>query len=154
LILLPCLANSQTDISESLAPSVPPAPASQIVGEMLQLDAQRALASEREKLARSGLLLSPPASLVANSAVSHPDSAPQTSSTLPSLQAIYGMGNILHADVLIQGKAVTFRNGRSAPVRGDAAGYRLASISGGCVKLRSAADDPALVEVCDARLSH
>lgn len=152
LILLPCLANSQTATSESLAPSIPPAPASQIVGEMLHLDAQRALASEREKLARSGLLLSAPSSLVANTAPSNPDSPSPTSNTLPSLQAIYGMGNVLHADVLIQGKAVTFRNGRGTPIRGDAAGYRLKSISGGCIKLQ-ADDDPAPVEVCDVRLS-
>lgn len=70
-----------------------------------------------------------------------------TSSRMPDridVQAIYGLGKALHADVLINGRLASFRSGRATPIQHGAAAsdepYSLLGIDVPCVRLRKAGE--------------
>jgi len=55
------------------------------------------------------------------------------------LAAIYGVGQRLHVEILVNGRRTLYRAGHRIPVERDLAGqpYTLAAIAGGCVRLQA-----------------
>lgn len=145
-LTLACLAIPSFPAWASL-PDLPPAPVGQAVSELLMLDANQALAAERGK--GTSFATSPTATFPgvpvpdsANQAVP-PDQAANTASkptprAAPQLTSIYGVGNRLHAQVLIDGQPTLYATGRSRSLAG-ADTWQLKRIAPPCVDLQSAA---------------
>lgn len=155
LLPLPCaVAVEASNVAVSGAPSAPYTPAPdavpslhaqapssaasqavqrdiQLVQDLLDLDAQAALAAERR---RAGL---PDAHAFAPASAGGTQHAP--SAPMIEVAAIYGVAGRLHADVLIDGRMQTYRAGQPLPL-GVPAGFglpQLQRIAGACVVLES-----------------
>lgn len=144
-----------TSAHASLAtlPELPPAPAGQAVSELLMIDARDAIAAERAKQQTSAQPAQPvPSTGSPTSVTGLPTtmaSATPPVQSGPVLTAIYGVGNRLRAEVLIDGQHTLFANGRPSPLTGASTSWRLKRISPPCVDLES--DDGAM-RLCAARL--
>lgn len=120
---------SPTGVATAFPPEAEPLPWKDAmkVHELLYLDTAEAiqLARDRQRLmARQPVRtdLSPP---------------PQHAHDTPSLQAIYGVGKHLYAEVAHRGRTMVFAKGLVQPIGapdGNAV-YRLAGITGRCVRL-------------------
>lgn len=144
LPLMPALAQAGD------LPSMPPAPPSLHVGDMLAIDARRALAVEQGKawpmhamVPAAGMAAPPDIAARHAGVVHHP---PQTSDADAdasaadasiALLAIYGVDKRLYADVRIDGRLVTYAAGRAAPVRAGVADmpWSLSAIRSPCITL-------------------
>lgn len=114
-------------------------PVNASVGQMLAIDAQRALVMEQKMLdaanaTKGGAVVQGAAFDVAPTAAPEPV-APQLPITL---DGIFGIGNSLMADVMIGNTRVRYQRGKALPV-GVPPGfpYQLVSIDVPCVKLRN-----------------
>ena len=134
-------------------PELPPAPAGQAVTELLMIDARDAIAAERAKQQTSAQPAQPvPSTGSPTSVTGLPTtmaSATPPVQSGPVLTAIYGVGNRLHAEVLIDGQQTLFANGRPTPVSSVASPWRLKRIAPPCVDLESS--DGAM-RLCASRL--
>ncbi len=129
-------------------PDVPPAPVSQAVSELLMMDARRAVVLEREKgvpdardVAISGQAVSSPGGDAAGS---------HSAKSAPLLTSIYGVGNRLHAQLVIDGQETLYASGRLTPVAGTPNGWRLRRIAPPCVDLES--ESSGVMRLCATRL--
>lgn len=105
------------------------------VGEMLDMEAAAALAAEQERLhpQQTSAVIVP--ALQPNSAIPVLDTEAE-----PRLAAIYGVGERLRADVIIDSVRYTYAHGEAAPIAprksARTASHRLVRIEGSCVVLR------------------
>lgn len=121
---------SQASVPDPFLPGSEPLPwkDGMKVHELLYLDTEQALrlAHERQRLSRaqSGSTKSLPASPLADDQ--------------PQVQAIYGVGSQLYAQVLHRGQSMIFAKGLPRPVgaSADQGSYRLLGITGRCVRLK------------------
>ncbi|GEM_PF-1664438 len=100
-----------------------------LVQDLLELDAQAALAAERRRAA-------PPEGPVPGYAGSGAAPTPDAPARSLRLAAIYGVSGRLHADVVIDGALHTYRAGRPLPV-GVPHGFglpRMTRIAGACAE--------------------
>jgi len=128
-VFISAIALAPQALADPIAP-LPPAPASLLVGEMLRLDAKRALENERAKVA-------PPIRTIQATTSTAPYPA-KVDPPAVTLLSIYGVGNQLYADMRIHGQAVTYAAGQAHPIRGhQQAHYRLHAIRLPCVQLQT-----------------
>lgn len=138
-------------------PVIEPRPApvlEQTVQELLDLDASRALAAEREKMGASTVGHAPTLTVgkVSVEQITEGESEKQEAKPQPQqvkLAAIYGVGSYVQAQVVIDGSPVTFATGRPQPVRGKAPGWTLHTISTPCVTLKQ--PDGNRLQLCSYR---
>src|SRR5690606_19320651 len=103
--------------AESLVIQPRPAPVmEQTVHELLELDASRALAAEREKAGKAGAVNTAAAAVAVEIVSEAKDAEKKDVEKKPQLPpvkltAIYGVGSVLHADVLIEGTPAIFTTG-------------------------------------------
>ncbi|MDH0090895.1 hypothetical protein N7373_05495 [Achromobacter mucicolens] len=133
----PLLAAAQS-AAEHIVPVPPPAPPAHLVRELLEEDAQRALATERRSGSMQGTAALPAgANLPATVSASSPP-APAPAPTKPTVNArlkgIVGVGGQLSAIVQIDGQDVLYRAGQPLPATGRDTGLRLVKIATPCVQ--------------------
>lgn len=134
-------------------PPMPPASPSLHVGDMLAIDARRALAAEQARqwpmlhalapVAGVGTVAGshPGTTLRSAGVVHHPPQAADADSDADAasiaLLAIYGVDKRLYADVRIDGRLVTYTAGRAAPIRTGVAdmAWSLKAIRSPCITL-------------------
>lgn len=130
-------------------PDLPPAPAGQAVSELLMMDARRAIAAEH---ARHSL---PPLDL--SSGQGHGQAYPTPGAPHPAgaakpaplLAAIYGVGNRLHAQVIIDGQEALYASGHTRPLTANPIPWKLKRIAPPCIDLES--DGGGAMRLCSAR---
>lgn len=148
LPLMPALAQAND------LPPMPPAPPSLHVGDMLAIDARRALAVEQGKAwpmhamaSATGMAASPGSTPPHAGVVHHPPQTPDADADTGAdaasiaLLAIYGVDKRLYADVRIDGRLVTYAAGRAAPIRAGVAdmSWSLNAIRSPCITLSDSA---------------
>lgn len=134
VLVSPTTGFAQAD-NLTVAPEAPAAPPSHLVRELLEHDAQQALAQERTKNKTSlvGIPLGAPlgaAPINIDQAAAAPPSPPKH--TLGRLVAIVGVGNRLVAHMQLGGKQATYLGGKALPITGSDLGLRLLEISPPC----------------------
>lgn len=130
-LLAGCLVMLCGNAAHAGVPEPPPAPAAQAVSQLLMLDALQAVAAERARQQTPAPGLSAPSA-------QRPDDAPRTSLVL---HALYGVGQHLHAQVLIDGQAALYTSGHSQPAVDVPLGWRLKRIAPPCIDLEDASGD-------------
>ncbi|MFY2007028.1 hypothetical protein ACOTCS_24700 [Achromobacter xylosoxidans] len=132
---LSAAAQSATD---HVVPAPPPAPPAHLVRELLEEDAQRALATERRSGAIQGTAALPTAvNLPATvNAPSPPAPAPIPTKSKPNarLKGIVGVGGHLAAIVHIDGQDLLYRTGQPLPATGRDTSLRLVKIATPCAQ--------------------
>ncbi|MCB5362924.1 hypothetical protein H0484_04030 [Pusillimonas sp. CC-YST705] len=128
-------------------PALPPPPPAQAVSELLMLDARRALAAERQRYLEQQAGAGPQeAGLGAIPLTSVHDADPPAK--LPVLTSIYGVGNRLHAEVLIDGHETLYVNGRAQALNDMSTPWRLKRLAPPCIDLES---DSSAMRLCAAQ---
>lgn len=133
------LSAAAQSATEHVVPAPPPAPPAHLVRELLEEDAQRALATERRSGSMQGTAALPAtATLPATVSASPPPApapAPTKSAVNARLKGIVGVGGQLSAIVQIDGQDVLYRAGQPLPAAGRDSGLRLVKIVTPCAQL-------------------
>ncbi len=157
-LLLPVAGQAQSDLprllrlgigqarpgAQATAPAPPAAPVSRLIGEILELDARRALLIEQRENTSASSLGPVPLGPVPLGAGQPPAAADEPSTAQPSgqpvaqLQAIVGVGRDLSALVVRANDRWVFRTGRPSPVAGPDTDLRLVRIKTPCAVFRTA----------------
>lgn len=138
------LSAAAQSATEHVVPAPPPAPPAHLVRELLEEDAQRALATERRSSAPQvnspATAVSLPPTLAA-ALPSDPASGPTSPGATPTkptvnarLKGIVGVGGKLSAIVQIDGQDVLYRAGQPLPATGRETGLRLVKIATPCAQ--------------------
>jgi len=139
-LLCALLLPSMSAVASGTIPTPPPAPPAALVRELLELDAQRALADEQAKTRRPAAFVPSGASSASaprDETVATAAGAPMDAAVL--LRGIYGIEPFLQAELTIAGSRVMFRAGHAQPIAGESGGFRLVRIAAPCVDLADAA---------------
>lgn len=135
---------------QAIAPVPPAAPVSRLVGEILELDARRALLIEQREntfVPSLGPVPLGPAPLGASQppgAANEPSTAQPSGQPVAQLQAIVGVGRDLSAIVVRANHRWVFQTGRPSPVAGPDTDLRLVRINTPCAVFRKAPQASAL----------
>lgn len=130
----------------SLSRNVPAAAVSETVQELLEVDAQRALAAERlRNRTTSGGVNGVPTLSAQNGGSSPPSDVSATSPPSLRLLGIFGVGSQLRALVSLRGDRLLVASGRPLPLSLKEAGYQEARVDGTCVHLTQQADLPTRI---------
>ncbi len=132
------LSAAAQSATEHVVPAPPPAPPAHLVRELLEEDAQRALATERRSGPMQGTVALPAATnlpaTVSASPPPAPAPAPTKSPVNARLKGIVGVGGQLSAIVQIDGQDVLYRTGQPLPATGRDTGLRLVKIATPCAQ--------------------
>lgn len=139
---MPIVCGAQASTPD-IAPKAPPAPVSELIRQLLEEDAKRALAQERSKAmtqAAQSTIITAPAGIAETS-------APPASTPGPGrgrLLAISGVGARLLVKVQNDGHEASYMSGFASPVAGVDLGLRLKeiSISPPCATFLDPAQEP------------
>ncbi|MFY3550750.1 hypothetical protein YH64_016545 [Achromobacter sp. LC458] len=142
---MPATGAAQAD-KLSVAPEAPAAPPSHLVRELLEHDANQALALERSKskAAIAGSPLGAPPTMATAPADAEQAAATSTSppkQPLARLVAIVGVGGRLAAHLQLDNRQAVYLNGKASPVTGHGQGMRLLEISAPCATFLSQTDE-------------
>jgi len=137
-LLLPSLAAA----SSGLVPDIPPAPPAQVVRELLELDARRALATELAKSLPALPSVAPVREPPGESTAAPEAADAQGPAATVLLRGIYGLGPHLQVEMGIGNRRVVYRAGQPTPIAGDGLGFRLANVALPCVALTDPAGQP------------
>ncbi|MGE8657050.1 MAG: hypothetical protein ACN6O8_09920 [Achromobacter sp.] len=137
LALLAAAACKAEPAIQAVAPTPPPAPVSRLVGDILELDARRALLIEqRENTPAAPLGAIPFAAGQPTAATSDPPAAQAAGQPVMQLQVIVGVGRNLSAVVVRANQRWVFQSGRPSPVAGPDTYLRLIRIETPCAVFR------------------
>lgn len=132
-VLAVCIAPASAAQTE--VPAEAAWPEADTVLDLLRADARAALAGKRLERAQDWLAASSVQSVSASAAPASGEGRDRI-----DVRAIYGVGQVLHADVSVNGALWRYRQGRRWPLGvsdpGAAPHYALASIDPPCVRLR------------------
>ncbi len=146
-LLAGAIATLSGGAGSSALPELPPAPAGQAVSELLMMDARRALAAEH---ARHMPQAQAPAAGLPHARETPYASPPAVAARpAPLLASIYGVGNRLHAQVVIDGRQALFASGQARSIGGEPTPWRLKRIAPPCVDLES--EKNGVMRLCTAK---
>lgn len=133
----PLSATAQS-AAEHVVPAPPPAPPAHLLRELLEEDAQRALATERRSGSMQGTAALPAAANLPATVGASSSPAPAPAPTKPAVNArlkgIVGVDGQLSAIVQIDGQDVVYRAGQPLPATGRDTGLRLVKIATPCAQ--------------------
>jgi hypothetical protein len=150
------LAHSTIALADDF-PDVEQAKVAATVGEMLAIDTRIALKKEQQRELEAMGLKQPSGAVVQAAPQvaprTTPIDAPEKKAAVPeqpkppvlSVEGIFGPGDQLFADVLIDGRKVRFKSGQRYPIGyGNSFAYQLVSINVPCIRLAGPAGSQKL----------